>query len=66
MRQAARAARRRRLRFVAATLVVLVAVTGLVAWIVVHDRDREPTAAPGVTVTSASVPTVPTPIEVTR
>jgi hypothetical protein len=51
---------------VAATLVVLVAVTGLVAWIVVHDRDREPTAAPGVTVTSASVPTVPTPIEVTR
>jgi hypothetical protein len=51
---------------VAATLVVLVAVTGLVAWIVVHDRDREPTAAPGVTVTSASVPAVPTPIEVTR
>jgi hypothetical protein len=51
---------------VAATLVVLVAVSGLVAWIVVHDRDRESTAAPGITVTSATVPAVPTPIEVTR
>ena len=61
-----KAARRRRLRFVAATLVVLVAVSGLVAWIVLHDRDHESTAAPGATVTSASVPAVPTPIEVTR
>jgi hypothetical protein len=51
---------------VTATLAVLVAVSGLVAWIVVHDRDREPTAAPGLTATSASAPAVPTPIEVTR
>jgi hypothetical protein len=65
-RLAARATRRRRLRLVAATLVVLVAVSGLVAWIVVHDRDRESTAAPGITVTSATLPAVPTPIEVTR
>ena len=65
-RLAARATRRRRLRLVAATLVVLVAVSGLVAWIVVHDRDRESTAAPGITVTSATVPAVPTLIEVTR
>ena len=65
-RLAARAARRRRMRFVAATLVVLVAVTGLVAWIVLHDRDREPTAAPELTVSSVSAPAVPTMIEVTR
>jgi hypothetical protein len=52
------------MRLVAATLAVLVAVTGLVAWIVLHDR--EPTAAPGLTASSVSAPAVPTMIEVTR
>lgn len=65
VRQAVRAARRRRLRIVVATLAVLVAVTGLVAWIVVHERDRESTAAPGISAGAGS-PAVPTPIEVTR
>lgn len=50
----------------AATLAVVVAVTGLLAWIMTHDRDREPTAAPGISASSASAPAVPTLIEVTR
>jgi hypothetical protein len=54
------------MRLVATTLAVLVAVTGLVAWIVLHDQDREPTAAPGLTASSVTAPAVPTMIEVTR
>ncbi|HET6653456.1 MAG TPA: hypothetical protein VFH10_12505 [Nocardioides sp.] len=63
-RLAAREARRRRRRVVLATLAVLVAVVGLVLWIVTHDADRDGTAAAGVGATHVAA--VPTMDEVTR
>jgi hypothetical protein len=63
-RLAARAARRRRRRAVLTTLAVLVAVVGLVLWIVTRDADREGTAAAGVG--AAHVAAVPMMDEVTR
>jgi ferric-dicitrate binding protein FerR (iron transport regulator) len=58
-RLAARAARRRRLRMMATALVVVVAVAGLVWWIVTHDEDRDGTAAAGTgSPVLASVPTL--------
>ncbi len=63
-RLAAREARRRRLRVLLTTLAVLVAVVGLVLWIVTRDADRDDTAAadPG----AARVAAVPMMDEVTR
>ena len=58
-RLAARAARRRRLRILATALVVVVALAGLVWWIVTHDADRDETAAVGVgSPVPAAVPTL--------
>ena len=63
-RLAARATRRRRRRVVLTTFAVLVAVAGLVLWIVTRDADRDGTAAAGVdTVHLAAVPMMD---EVTR
>ena len=58
VRLAAREARRRRRRIVLTALLVLVALTGLVLWIVTHDaNDTTAVAGPG-TSPVAAVPTL--------
>ena len=63
-RLTARARRRRWLQIAATTLVVLVAVAGLVVWIVLHEDDGEATAATEVGLTTSAA--VLTPNEVSR
>jgi hypothetical protein len=47
-RRTAREARSHRLRVLAATLTAIIAVAGLVAWIVTHDGDRTSSASASV------------------